>query len=101
MTMWRPNGERRRPVAGAGTVGTGWQVFGWAGDHIGEVIGTRPGTLIVRLDSIEARQIDIPEVLVSEADLDGRRVALSVDTSELDGIDPTPRGGVGLVGGPR
>lgn len=67
--------------------GRGWRVYGWAGDDIGEVIERHGSLLVVRLKSITGDELRIPVELIGDEDADAKRVTLSVDTSELEGVD--------------
>ncbi len=67
--------------------GRGWRVYGWAGDDIGEVIERHGSFLVVRLKSITGDELRIPIELIGDEDADAKRVTLSVDTSELEGVD--------------
>lgn len=66
----------------------GWRVNSWAGDRIGTVVEVSSADgLLVRLNSIDAREVHVAAALVSSVDVAERRVTLSVDASEL-GIEP-------------
>lgn len=83
--------SRLRPRPGpapARLIRAGWQVHGWAGDRIGEIVERDGKVLMVRLDSVGAETVRIAVDLISDADPSERRATLSVDTSELEGVQP-------------
>jgi len=65
----------------------GWLVHSWAGDRIGTVVETASDSLLVRLNSIDAREIRVPVALVSGADEAESVATLSVEASELEGVE--------------
>lgn len=71
----------------ARTIAPGWRIHGWAGDRIGTVLERTADALLVRLDSIDGREVEIPAALVSSEEPADRRATLSVDTSEIEGIE--------------
>jgi len=75
-----PAGEHKLAKAG-------WHVYSWAGDRIATVVEAAADGLLVRLNSIDARELRVPAALVSSVDVADHRVTLSVDASEL-GVEP-------------
>ena len=65
----------------------GWFVHGWTGRRIGTVVDVGSDGLLVRLNSIDAHEVRVPAALVSVVDATDRRATLSVDASELDGVE--------------
>ena len=70
-----------------GLVAPGWSVHGWTGRRIGAVVEVSSEGLLVRLNSIDAHEVRVPAALVSVVDATDRRATLSVDASELDGVE--------------
>jgi hypothetical protein len=65
----------------------GWLVRSWAGDRIGTVIEINSDSLLVRLNSIDAREIRVPVTLVSGADEAESVATLSVEANELEAVE--------------
>lgn len=83
----RGDAVSRLDAGGARAVEPGWRIHGWAGDRIGTVVERTADSLLVRLDSIDGREVRLPTALVSSEEMADRRATLSVDTSEIEGIE--------------
>lgn len=79
--------EHRTDAAGRRPAQPGWFIHSWAGDRIGTVVEATSDALLLRLNSIDAREVRVPTSLVSSVDAAHQRATLSVDASELDGVD--------------
>lgn len=79
--------EAGQPSAEFGLAKVGWRVHSWAGERVGTIVEVAPDELVVRLNSIEARELPVAAAHISSVDVAEGRVTLSVDTSEL-GVEP-------------
>lgn len=82
-----PHDHADSPATEARLVQPGWLVRSWAGDRIGSVSEVGSDSLLVRLNSIDAREVRVPLALVSGVDEAENLATLSVEASELDGVE--------------
>lgn len=97
--MHDPNDHSDEVSRTAPLIRPGWSVDSWAGDRIGTVVEIAADALSVRLNSIDAKEVRVPMALVSTEDEARQLAILSVDASELDGVEPRT-GQPDLTGGP-